>query len=67
MSETRNELLGLLRYVNSEDNKDIYLSCLLERFEIDLKRKKEDLQNELKQVNSDMETLEYVKEKLNVK
>ena len=64
MSETRNELIYLLKYVDSASDKDIYLSCLLERFEEDLKRRKEDLQNELKQVDSDMETLDYVKGKL---
>lgn len=64
MSEIRNELIYLLKYVNSDNDKDIYLSCLLERFGEDLKRKKEDLQDELKQVERDMETLDYVKEQL---
>ena len=65
MSETRNELLHLLHYITSDSDKDVYLEMLLERFDIDLKRKKDTLENELKQVKEDMETLEFVKTKLN--
>lgn len=67
MSETRNELLGLLSYVKNTDNKDFYLQMLLERFYYDLKRKQEDLESELAEVKSDMEVLEYVKKELNIK
>ena len=64
MSEIRNELIYLLKYIDSKDCKEIYLSCLLERFEEDLKRQQEDLQDKLKQVERDKETLDYVKNNL---
>ena len=63
-NEIRNELIYLLKYIDSNDAKDIYLSCLLERFEEDLKQKKEDLEYQLKTIDRNMETLKYVKEKL---
>ncbi len=64
-NEIRNELLGLLSYVKSKDeDKDIQLDILLDRFEIDIKRKLEDLEYEKRELKDNLRTLEYVKEQL---
>jgi hypothetical protein len=65
MDEIRNELLNIRNYaLAKEEEKRAWLEILLERFEIDLERKKEDLENELKHVNDNLELLELVKNQI---
>lgn len=65
MDEIRNELLNIRNYaLAKEEEKRAWLEILLERFEIDLKRKKEDLENELKHINENTELLELVKNQI---
>ena len=61
--EIRNELLRILHLMKSED-KDFELELLLERFEIDIKRQLEDLQNKEKELNDNLQTLEFVRNEL---
>ena len=61
--EIRNELLRILHLMKSED-KDFQLELLLERFEIDIKSQLEDLQNKEKELNDNLQTLEFVRNEL---
>ena len=63
MNEIRNELLLLIPLVKKEDKK-IYFDMLLERFESDLKKQKEDLKYKLKEIDDNIELLEYVKKEI---
>ncbi len=66
MDEIRNELIAIrnLKMNKDETQNELYYDLLLERFEIGLKRKKEDLENELKHVNDNLELLELVKNQI---
>lgn len=63
MDEIRNELIVIRNLKKNKDKtqNESYYDLLLERFEIGLKRKKEDLENELKHVNENIELLEIIK------
>ena len=64
-NEIRNELLHLLHYVNGkEENKEFNLKCLLERFEIDIKDKLEDLEYEKQQLEHNLEMVNYVRNEI---
>lgn len=71
MNEIRNELLILRNIIKKDNNKTtekiIDYSMLLERFKIDLDRKKEDLQHELKSINDNIEILENILKETNIK
>lgn len=66
MNEMRNELLLLLGLVKAknDDDKNFKLHWLLERFENDIKTQLKDLKNKQDELESNLETLEYVKQKL---
>ena len=63
MDEIRNELIVIRNLKKNKDKtqNESYYDLLLERFEIGLKRKKEDVENELKHVNENIELLEIIK------
>lgn len=65
MNEIRNELLLILKYTKAkEEDKKIQLMYLLERFENSLNQKKQDLEYQLEEVKSNLETLKYVREEI---
>lgn len=67
MNEIRNELLGILKLMQTKDNTDIYLSTLLERFEYDIKDKIEANNRENEELERNLETLKYVRKELKYK
>lgn len=65
MNEIRNELLTILNMEkNGEDDRKFYVDLLLERFEFDIKRQLEDLQNKEQELKGNLETLECVRSEL---
>lgn len=66
MDEIRNELIAIRNLKKNKDNtqNNLYYYLLLERFEIGLKRKKEDLENELKRTEENIELLKTVKKEV---
>lgn len=71
MDEIRNEILILKNIIKKDDNKTadkmIDYGMLLERFKIDLDRKKEDLQHEKEKVDRNIELLNDIVKDLNIK
>lgn len=69
MNEIRNELLILLQLAKATDEKDkkFQLEWLLERFENDIKRQLDDLKYKINELERNLETLNYVKQELNIK
>jgi len=68
MNEIRNELLILLQLAKATDEKDkkFQLEWLLERFENDIKRQLDDLKYKTNELERNLETLNYVKQELNI-
>ena len=66
ISETRNELLGILNLVKNED-KQFNLERLLERFEYDINNQLEELKTKEETLKNDLEVLEYVRKELGIK
>ena len=67
MDEMRNQLLlirSLKKSIEKNDDIEFYFMQLLERFEIDIKRKKEDLEHELEKVENNIKVLEFVKKEV---
>lgn len=66
MNEIRNELLLILQTAQetNEHDKRLRLEWLLERFECDIKKQLEDIQYKEKELTSNLETLNYVREQL---
>lgn len=62
MNEIRNELLGILSYFRSGDQFD--LERVLERFEYDIKDQLKEIENKKQELENNLKTLEYVKEKM---
>lgn len=61
-NEIKNELNLLLQYVKSKDeDKEFYLKWLLERFEEDIKRQLEDIEDKQNQLKHNLEMVDYVK------
>ena len=63
----RNQLLlirSLKKSIEKNDDIEFYFMQLLERFEIDIKRKKEDLEHELEKVENNIKVLEFVKKEV---
>lgn len=69
MNEIRNELLLILQTAQetNEHDKQFRLEWLLERFECDIKKQLEDIRYKEKELTSNLETLNYVREQLNIK
>lgn len=68
MNEIRNELLLIKDLIKADDkDKQFQLEWLLERFEYQLKEKRKDLNNELREVEDNLKTLEYVRKELGIK
>ena len=69
MNEIRNELLLLLNVELEENEKEkqFRLEWLLDTFENDIKSQLKDLRNKQKDLESNLETLEYVRQHLNIK
>jgi len=69
INETRNELLMILQMEKQEDEKErkLRLKWLLERYENDIKEQLKDLYYKKQQLESNLETLEYVRNELGVK
>lgn len=69
MNETRNQLLNFrsIELSKNEQDKNIYMQMFLESYERELQRKKETLQEELKEIENNMKLLQIVKKDLNIK
>lgn len=69
MNEIRNELLLILQTAQetNEHDKQLRLEWLLERFECDINKQLEDLKYKENELKSNLETLNYVKQQLNIK
>ena len=68
MNEMRNELLNLLHYIKSpEDIKQIRLEMLLDRFEYDIKDQLNDIEHKKRELEDNLETLQYVRKELGIK
>lgn len=72
INEIRNELIILLdmqkaKKENSKEKEQFYLKWLLERYEVDIKNKLEEVDRKKKELEDNLATLEYVREKLGVK
>ena len=69
MNEIRNELLTIMHLglIKDKDDQRYQMEYLLERFEIDIKRQLEDIEYKKKELENNLETLKYVKEKLEIK
>ena len=67
-NEIRNELSLLLNYVKAEnkEDKNFQLKWLLERFEADIERQLTDIKYKQKELENNLETLEYVKKELGI-
>ena len=66
ISEIRNELLGILSLMKSED-KQFKVEMLLERFEIDINNQLEEIKSKEATLKENLKTLEYVKKELGIK
>lgn len=65
MNEIRNELLTILSLIkNGEKDKNYNLNYLLERFEYDIKGQLEETKRKEKELQSNLQTLEFVKKEL---
>lgn len=67
MNETRNELLqikSLIKAIERNDDVNFYINYLLDRFEIELNRKKADLQHELNEIKDNLEILKNVRKEV---
>lgn len=65
-NEMRNELLGILSLMKSED-KEFKASMLLERFEYDIKDQQKELERKHKELEDNLKLLEYVRKELGIK
>lgn len=65
MNEIRNELLTILSLIkNGEKDKNYNLNYLLERFEYDIKGQLEETKRKEKELQSNLQTLEFVRKEL---
>ena len=66
INETRNELLTILYLIKADNNKEkeYQLTYLLERFENDINRQLKDLKSKEEELESNLATLNYVREQL---
>lgn len=67
MNETRNQLLYILKIVQTKEDKELYTELLLERYEIDIKRRLKEIEYEKQELEDNLETLEFVRKKLGIK
>lgn len=68
MNEMRNELLMIMQIEKEENAKDkkLRVKWLLERFEDDIKTQLKDIEYKKEQLESNLETLEYIRKELGV-
>lgn len=73
MNEIRNELLYILSMMkrdttdeNEKENQQIDLAELLQRFEYDIKDQLKDIEYKKEQLEDNLKTLAYVREKLDI-
>ena len=67
MNETRNQLLYILKIAQTKEDKELYTELLLERYEIDIKRRLKEIEYEKQELEDNLETLEFVRKKLGIK
>lgn len=65
-NEMRNELLGILSLMKSED-KNFKVAMLLERFEYDIQDQLKELKRKENELNENLKLLEHVRQELGVK
>lgn len=65
-NEMRNELLGILSLMKSED-KEFKLEMLLDRFEYDLDDQLKELKRKEAELKENLELLEFVRKELGIK
>ena len=65
MNEIRNELLTILSLIkNGEKDKEYNINYLLERFEYDIKGQLDETKRKEKELQENLQTLEFVKKEL---
>ena len=67
MNETRNQLLYILKIAQTTEDKELYTELLLERYEIDIKRRLKEIEYEKQDLEDNLETLAFVRKKLGIK
>lgn len=67
MNEIRNQLLYILKIAQTTEDKEIYTELLLERYEIDIKRRLKEIEYEKQELEENLETLEFVRKKIGIK
>lgn len=65
-NEMRNELLGILSLMKSED-KNFKVEMLLERFEYDIQDQLKELKRKENELNENLKLLEHVRKELGIK
>lgn len=66
MNETRNQLLYILKLTQTTEDKELYTELLLERYEIDIKRRLKEIEYEKQELEDNLETLAFVRKKLGI-
>lgn len=67
MNEIRNQLLYILKIAQTKEDKELYTELLLERYEIDIKRRLKEIEYEKQELEDNLETLEFVRKKIGIK
>ena len=67
MNEIRNQLLYILKITQTTEDKELYTELLLERYEIDIKRRLKEIEYEKQELEDNLETLAFVRNKLGIK
>ena len=67
MNEIRNQLLYILKIAQTTEDKEMYTEFLLERYEIDIKRRLKEIEYEKQELEENLETLEFVRKKIGIK
>lgn len=67
MNEIRNQLLYILKIAQTTEDKEMYTELLLERYEIDIKRRLKEIEYEKQELEENLETLEFVRKKIGIK
>lgn len=67
MNEIRNQLLYILKITQTTEDKELYTELLLERYEIDIKRRLKEIEYEKQELEENLETLEFVRKKIGIK
>ena len=67
MNEIRNQLLYILKIAQTTEDKEMYTEFLLERYEIDIKRRLKEIEYEKQELEENLEKLEFVRKKIGIK